>query len=284
MYWHKPDKDWLREEKPGLEVWDLVTARKRLVPAADPRQTVALAVSPEGRFVAIGLMSGLILLWDLLDGRELARLDGHDEPVRGLAFSPGGDELASGSLDSTFILWDFAHLRSRASPARAGKIGSDRLWTDLAGKDSWAAWQAVWRLAERPREALALVSKHLKAVPAVEGKLLAKLIGDLDSDRYATREAAMGELETLGERVVPALELVLARKPSLEQAMRIRSLLARIDADRLPAWQRRALILLESIGDADARRLLRTLAGGAPAALLTREAKAALDRLDKRGR
>jgi WD40 repeat protein len=278
------DKGRRRGEKPGLEVWDLVMARKRLVPAADPRQTVALAVSPDGRFLAIGLTSGLVLLWDLLAGREVARLDGHDEPVRSLAFSPDGGELASASLDSTIILWDFAHLRSRASPASAGKTGGDHLWADLAGKDNWLAWQAVWRLAERPREAVALVRKRLVAVPAVEGMLLAKLIENLDSDRYATRESAMRELETLGERVLPTLELALRRKPSAEQAMRIRSLLARIDADRLPAWQRRALILLESIGDADARRLLRTLAGGAPATPLTLEAKAALGRLDRRGR
>jgi hypothetical protein len=41
----------------------------------------------------------------------------------------------------------------------------------------------------------------------------------------------------------------------------------------------RALEVLERIGTAEARRVLREVADGAPAAWQTREAKAALDRL-----
>ncbi len=44
----------------------------------------------------------------------------------------------------------------------------------------------------------------------------------------------------------------------------------------------RALHALEQIGTTDARELLRKLAGGAPEARLTREAKASLDRVAQR--
>jgi len=44
----------------------------------------------------------------------------------------------------------------------------------------------------------------------------------------------------------------------------------------------RALEVLEQVGTPEARQVLTTLATGAPHARLTREAKAALDRLSKR--
>jgi hypothetical protein len=46
---------------------------------------------------------------------------------------------------------------------------------------------------------------------------------------------------------------------------------------------RRAIVVLEQLGRAAARQELRKLAGGAPGAEATREAKAALERLAKRG-
>jgi hypothetical protein len=48
-----------------------------------------------------------------------------------------------------------------------------------------------------------------------------------------------------------------------------------------PEW--RCAALLEQIGSADARQLLRKLAGGWPQARLTQEAKRALERLERRG-
>jgi hypothetical protein len=46
--------------------------------------------------------------------------------------------------------------------------------------------------------------------------------------------------------------------------------------------QLRAVELLESLGSAEARQVLETLAKGAPGARLTKEARAALDRLNRR--
>jgi hypothetical protein len=44
----------------------------------------------------------------------------------------------------------------------------------------------------------------------------------------------------------------------------------------------RALLVLEQVGSPAARACLRRLAGGAPSARLTREARATLDRLQRR--
>jgi len=54
-----------------------------------------------------------------------------------------------------------------------------------------------------------------------------------------------------------------------------------MDAEKIRTF--RALEVLEHIGTGEAQDVLKTLAQGAPEARVTREAKASLDRLAKRG-
>jgi hypothetical protein len=113
------------------------------------------------------------------------------------------------------------------------------------------------------------------------------LIDDLDSPRFAVREAATRELQKVGELAGPALRAALARSNSLEGPRRLELLLAKLDG-LLPAGEAlrgvRAVELLEATGTAAARRLLEQLAGGAPHARLTREARETLERLARRER
>jgi hypothetical protein len=77
----------------------------------------------------------------------------------------------------------------------------------------------------------------------------------------------------------------LRGRPSLEVHRRIDRLLAAVDAGiRAPEGLRvqRATAVLERVGSAEARRILTVLARGAPGALVTEEAKAALSRLARR--
>jgi len=66
----------------------------------------------------------------------------------------------------------------------------------------------------------------------------------------------------------------------VEQRRRIELLLAEPGLVRSPELRRqvRAVEVLERVGGAEARRVLEALAGGAPEARLTQEAKAALAR------
>jgi RNA polymerase sigma factor (sigma-70 family) len=54
------------------------------------------AFSPDGRFLALGTMSGVVALWDLAEGREAWVLGGHQGHVLGLAFSPDGKVVSGG--------------------------------------------------------------------------------------------------------------------------------------------------------------------------------------------
>jgi sugar lactone lactonase YvrE len=65
----------------------------------------ALAVSPDGKFIATGAYDQKIRLWDAATGKEIALLKGHNGAVNGLSFRPDGKVLASASADRTVKLW-----------------------------------------------------------------------------------------------------------------------------------------------------------------------------------
>jgi hypothetical protein len=111
---------------------------------------------------------------------------------------------------------------------------------------------------------------------------VARLIADLDSDQYAARAEAARGLEGFGAEAEPALRRALAAPPSLEVRRRLEQLLEQLPRAVPPPERLRALRAVEALeraGTAEARRVLRGMARGAPGARLTQEARSALERL-----
>jgi WD40 repeat protein/serine/threonine protein kinase len=66
----------------------------------------SLAVSPNGRWLAVGGMDGFIYLRDLKAWVEVRKFQAHESQVKALAFSPDSSRLASGSWgDGLVKLW-----------------------------------------------------------------------------------------------------------------------------------------------------------------------------------
>jgi WD40 repeat protein len=118
-----------------------------------PGTVLSVAVSPDGKTLALGGENPAVLLRDAKTNRSRAVLTAHAEPVTCLAFSPDGTTLASGSFDRLVKLWDVATGSERVTLqghagwicalafsadgqaiATAGQDGTVRLWDARAGR------------------------------------------------------------------------------------------------------------------------------------------------------
>jgi WD40 repeat protein len=268
-----------------LYLWEWARRRELRHLQADVGQVSTLAFSPDGKTLAIGSREGRIHFWDVESGTALGQLEAGRGGVTSIAFSADGRTLASGGTDTTALIWDVQSVLAEARRQKASLPAQrlQALWNELGSAAPQAA-EAIGTLAAAPREALPLLQKHLRPVPHVDASRVARLVADLDHQRYEVRQRSSEELEKLGDLAEPALRRVLQGKPSLEMRQRVEQLVQKIEQpiqepDQLRAL--RAIEVLEQIDTPEARQLLERLAKGAPESRLTQEAQAALERLTK---
>jgi WD40 repeat protein len=253
-----------------------------------PEGFAVAAFSTDGRMVAVstGEANATIHLFDVPTGKELLRLQGHKSYVASLAFSPDGSKLASGQWDSTALIWDVSPARRKLPRKDLMPQDLERLWMELRDADAVKAHAALWTLVAAPEKAVPFLKEHLQPVPHVSAERLRRLIADLDADDFSSRDEASRSLARLGIEGEPALRKELETKPPLEKRRRVEALLGGLacQTEMTPdaLRQLRAIQVLEQIGSPEARQMLAALSQGAPAAPATRDAAAALTRLDGR--
>jgi polyhydroxyalkanoate synthesis regulator phasin len=274
-----------------LRLWEVASGQERLrvsLPALTRRIQQA-AFAPDGRSFVTWRNDGTLQFWDAETGHALqtfrAGEDGEllvDFEVHCLVYSPDSQWLAAGYRDGTIMIWDARRAAPRPEPMDEQQL--KQCWADLAGDDARRAYASVCRLAAAPEQAVPLLRERVLPAAEAPREQVEKLIADLESAQYATREAAKKQLTALDEQAGPALRAALTRKASLEQRRRIEQMLAALETVRSPdaLRQRRAVETLERIGTPPAVALLRTLTTGIPEARLTCEAQASLERLSLR--
>jgi WD40 repeat protein len=76
---------------------------------------LALAVAPDGSWLASAGDDGAVRLWDPAGGTETHTLTGHSGPIGELAVAPDGSWLASAGDDDTVRLWDLSRIAAAAA-------------------------------------------------------------------------------------------------------------------------------------------------------------------------
>jgi WD40 repeat protein len=288
-----------------LGEWPVVDKHSKMVERETPfnqSYVQALAVSPDGRFVATSEQFNyqhhradptkpvplpVIRIWEAGTGKEVQRLEGFRSAPPSLAFSPDGRRLASAFWNDTVLVWDVSRAaRPEATRQKLTPEQLDKLWDNLALADGAKAYSALSALQEAPEEAVEFLARHVRPVPGADATRVQRLIQDLNSDEFTEREAGTKELKTLAARFRTTLRKALKDPASPEVKRRLETILS--DAPRqLPVESLRMLRsiqTLERIGSAEALRVMNVLADGAPDAHETLAAQIALHRLTLRSK
>jgi WD40 repeat protein len=89
-----------------IRLWDATPSRDLFTVHLPEGHVTALALSPDGKYLAAGSGAGEVRVWDTATAQETLTLRGHLGPIQALAFSPDGKHLASGSQDCSVMVWD----------------------------------------------------------------------------------------------------------------------------------------------------------------------------------
>jgi Tol biopolymer transport system component len=268
-----------------VKLWDAVKGQELLTLRGHLAAVHTIAFSPDGKRLVTASGDKTVKLWEVRTGQVQWTLQGHTGAVYAAAFSPDGKRLATTGSDGKLFLWALGRLQERPDPLTAAQL--DGLWTDLGGADAPKAFRAVFALSAAPRQTVPYLKQRLRpaATAPLDVRRLARLIADLDANRYAVRRKATRELADLGKGVEPALRQALLGRRSLEAQRRLERLVARLERAAPSPEQllaQRATEVLERIGTPEALAVLKRLARGAQGAWLTVEARASVRRLTGR--
>ena len=143
-----------------------------------------ISVSPDGRWIAGGLVDRTIRLWSMQTGQVMDVLRGHTDLVMDVAFSPDGSQLASAAYDKTVRLWDLTTKRHRVLRGHTAPV-SRVAWRDGLHLVT-GAWDATIRVWDAP---------SLELPTPLQ---LARLLDTATTARIAADRPASGRAESRG--------------------------------------------------------------------------------------
>jgi hypothetical protein len=166
----------------------------------------------------------------------------------------------------------------------------ETLWAEMIGMDAKKAAAALRVFLASAADHTAFIREKLGEAPDKEqGARVAKLLAELDAEKFDTREAATEELIKMGAPAIDAVRELARNATNDEVRYRCRVILKKLGAGAGAAAGpvgkagrlARVVRVLERASTTDARTLLSEIAEGKLAAEVAVEAKAALARLPK---
>ena len=256
-------------------LWDVQTGKQRWrIQNLDNTTGHSVAFSPSGRMLAVGNSPssvGTIYLIETATGQVRGCFKGRRGNVPSVVFSRDGLLLASSGGDGVSNVWDVTG--RILAVAKSSRLSQIRNWTPpgqtLAGDDPAKAWKAILALAARPEQAVPLLKQRLPANQPLDPKRLTKLLADLESNDFDTRN----KLARTWRRWVMSrrgLRKLLAGESSVDLRVQVEKLLSKVGKDGILTEEvrcLRALEVLEYAATPDAKKLLAAEAKGARLAI-----------------
>jgi WD40 repeat protein len=152
-----------------LNLWDVMTGGHLRALEGHPSReahplkvdwgVLAVAVSPDGRFVVSASKDRTLALWELETGRRVRSFDGHTSAVNALTVTRDGRFAFSGSDDGTIRLWDLETGKClRTLEQAAGAVSALALTPDgrflISASNDISLWELDWELDVRMYVAL----------------------------------------------------------------------------------------------------------------------------------
>ena len=128
----------------------------------------AVAIAPDGTWLATADQTGSVRIWDTATGQQRAALTGHTISVSAVAIAPDGTWLATAGRDRSVRIWDVATEQQRAiltghtAQVETVAIAPDGSWLATGSVDGTAR---IWDVATEQQRAT--LTGHSFAVSAV---------------------------------------------------------------------------------------------------------------------
>jgi hypothetical protein len=273
----------------GVRLWDTLTGKPLSARVGPEILFGEVALSPDA---SVFLTSGLTRSPDQSEGVSAVQfwdtqtLKPIGQPFANksiFAYDPTGKVIAVGGDDGVAEIWEVQVHRAKDEAVRPEVV--EGFWAAMAAADPAESYRATSALIRAPGLTVPFLEKHLKPAAPADDREFNRLIGELDDESFDVREKAERQLAAGRRQWEARMRAALAKGTPEEARTRLQRVLEGPDeVGTSPERVRelRAVQVLEAVGSDEARRLLHTLAGGAADAVLTREARAALDRLTAR--
>jgi hypothetical protein len=241
----------------------------------------SLAVSPDGRVVAVRTGGAAFAVCEVATGRERLRLNVPNVAASGeepTAFSADGAELLVATDVYPLTAWDVRGTRSCADPLPADYTAA-RAWADLADHDTAVGFRGMQYFAGRPAAAVEVFRTKVPPAAAVNEDRVRLLAAGWGDGSFAEREKTTQALRPFAGRARAVFEELAATDPSAEVRARSARLLA--DAATYTAEELRAVRAVEVLDWVDTpegRAVIDAWAAGAAGDVLTDEARASQKR------
>lgn len=138
---------WARNGKIMPVLWDVESGRRVGVLSSKEKghsaNIVSVAYSGDGRYIATGDNSGIVVIWNRADRSVVRKIKAHSGEIRHLFFIPGRNELASSGSDGALRLWGVSGTELLATLLEPSELAVTAMTGSVDGQYLYAALQGM---------------------------------------------------------------------------------------------------------------------------------------------